>query len=163
MATCSNILAWKIPWREEPGGLQSMRLQSIRREGTHTQIHSTKRVPASYEAARKCTLHAYTHPPTDLKSQSNRQITAMMPQWFWMMATVIRSNQMEIVNPGRLPEGNSLWTVFRKIWVKLSSVLGLLPDSETRQNPNTRLPSSGWQRENSCPFSHLGLNDWISQ
>ena len=25
MATCSNILAWKIPWTEEPGGLQSMR------------------------------------------------------------------------------------------------------------------------------------------
>ena len=24
MATCSNILAWKIPWTEEPGGLQSM-------------------------------------------------------------------------------------------------------------------------------------------
>ena len=25
MATHSNILAWKIPWTEEPGGLQSMR------------------------------------------------------------------------------------------------------------------------------------------
>ena len=24
MATHSSILAWKIPWREEPGGLQSM-------------------------------------------------------------------------------------------------------------------------------------------
>ena len=24
MATCSSILAWKIPWTEEPGGLQSM-------------------------------------------------------------------------------------------------------------------------------------------
>ena len=23
MATCSNILAWKIPWTEEPGRLQS--------------------------------------------------------------------------------------------------------------------------------------------
>ena len=26
MATYSNILVWKIPWTEEPGGLQSMRL-----------------------------------------------------------------------------------------------------------------------------------------
>ena len=25
MATHSSILAWRIPWREEPGGLQSMR------------------------------------------------------------------------------------------------------------------------------------------
>ena len=24
MATHSNILAWEIPWAEEPGGLQSM-------------------------------------------------------------------------------------------------------------------------------------------
>ena len=24
MATHSNILAWRIPWTEEPGGLQSM-------------------------------------------------------------------------------------------------------------------------------------------
>ena len=27
MATHSSILAWKIPWTEEPGGLQSMRSQ----------------------------------------------------------------------------------------------------------------------------------------
>ena len=27
MATHSCILAWKIPWTEEPGGLQSMGLQ----------------------------------------------------------------------------------------------------------------------------------------
>jgi len=28
MATHSSILAWKISWTEEPGGLQSMRSQS---------------------------------------------------------------------------------------------------------------------------------------
>ena len=27
MATCFSILAWRIPWTEEPGGLQSMGLQ----------------------------------------------------------------------------------------------------------------------------------------
>ena len=27
MATHSSILAWKIPWTEEPGGLQSMESQ----------------------------------------------------------------------------------------------------------------------------------------
>ena len=26
MASHSSILAWKIPWTEEPGGLQSMKL-----------------------------------------------------------------------------------------------------------------------------------------
>ena len=29
MATHSSILAWRIPWAEEPGGLQSMGLQRI--------------------------------------------------------------------------------------------------------------------------------------
>ena len=28
MATHSSILAWIVPWAEEPGGLQSMGLQS---------------------------------------------------------------------------------------------------------------------------------------
>ena len=27
MATHSSILSWRIPWTEEPGGLQSIRLQ----------------------------------------------------------------------------------------------------------------------------------------
>ena len=30
MAIHSSILAWKIPWAEEPGGLQSMGLQRVR-------------------------------------------------------------------------------------------------------------------------------------
>ena len=29
MATHSSTLAWKIPWTEEPGGLQSMRSQRV--------------------------------------------------------------------------------------------------------------------------------------
>ena len=28
MATHSSVLTWEIPWTEEPGGLQSMELQS---------------------------------------------------------------------------------------------------------------------------------------
>ena len=30
MATNSSILAWKIPWTEEPGRLQTMELQRVR-------------------------------------------------------------------------------------------------------------------------------------
>ena len=42
MAAHSSILAWRIPWTEEPGGLQSM---ALRRVG-HNQASNT---------------HAYTH------------------------------------------------------------------------------------------------------
>ena len=32
MATHSSILAWRIPWTEGPGGLQSMGLQRVRHD-----------------------------------------------------------------------------------------------------------------------------------
>ena len=32
MATHSSILAWKVPWTEEPGGLQSMESQRVKHD-----------------------------------------------------------------------------------------------------------------------------------
>ena len=32
MTTYSNVLAWRIPWTEEPGGPQSIGLQRVRHE-----------------------------------------------------------------------------------------------------------------------------------
>ena len=39
MATHSSILAWEIPWTEEPGGLQSMGSQRVR-YGCSKRAHS---------------------------------------------------------------------------------------------------------------------------
>ena len=38
VATQSSILAWRIPWTEEPGGLRSMGSQRVRHDclGTHS-------------------------------------------------------------------------------------------------------------------------------
>ena len=33
MVTHSSILVWRIPWTEEPGGLQSMELQRVGHDG----------------------------------------------------------------------------------------------------------------------------------
>ena len=48
MATHSSILAWKVSWAEEPGGLQSMgvtksqtQLNSHTHTYTHTHTHSS--------------------------------------------------------------------------------------------------------------------------
>ena len=38
MATHSSILAWKIPWTEEPGGLQSMGLKVLGVTKSWTQL-----------------------------------------------------------------------------------------------------------------------------
>ena len=32
MATRSSLLAWRTPWKEEPGGLQSMGWQRVRHD-----------------------------------------------------------------------------------------------------------------------------------
>ena len=39
MATLSSLLAWEIPWTEEPGGLQSMELQRVRCDLATKQQH----------------------------------------------------------------------------------------------------------------------------
>ena len=38
MATYSSILAWKIPWTEEPGRLQSVGSQRVRRDLATQQL-----------------------------------------------------------------------------------------------------------------------------
>ena len=43
MATPSSILAWRIPWMEDPGGLQSIESQSqtqLKQLSTHAVMHS---------------------------------------------------------------------------------------------------------------------------
>ena len=39
MATHSSILAWRIPWTGEPGGLQSMGLQGVRQNEATEREH----------------------------------------------------------------------------------------------------------------------------
>ena len=42
MATQSSILAWRMPWTEEPGGLQSMGSQRLRQDlATNTYTYIT--------------------------------------------------------------------------------------------------------------------------
>ena len=43
MATHSRILAWRIPWTEEPGGLHSRGSQKVRQNWPH--MHGTRYGP----------------------------------------------------------------------------------------------------------------------
>ena len=40
-AAYSSILAWRIPWTEEPGGLQSIESQRVRHDLAHTRAHKS--------------------------------------------------------------------------------------------------------------------------
>ena len=47
VATHCSVLAWGIPWTEEPGGLQSMGLQRVRTEATwHSRRMTVLRLPS---------------------------------------------------------------------------------------------------------------------
>ena len=50
MATCSSILAWRIPWTEEPGRLQSMgHKESLALEGGFFNHWTGREVPEDPE------------------------------------------------------------------------------------------------------------------
>ena len=54
MATHSSILAWRIPWTEEPGGLQSMGFPGKRTGvGCHFLLHCMK-VKSESEVTELC-------------------------------------------------------------------------------------------------------------
>ena len=40
MATHSSVLAWKIPWPEKPGGLQSAGLQKVEHDWATEHAHT---------------------------------------------------------------------------------------------------------------------------
>ena len=53
MATCSSVLAWKIPWTEEPGGLQSMGSQRV---GLECALSHVQPFAAPWTVAHKAPL-----------------------------------------------------------------------------------------------------------
>ena len=61
MATRSSILAWKIPWTEKPGGLQSMGLAALKPTTAQPQMSFLELV-ALVDLSMSC------H-PGDLRSQ----------------------------------------------------------------------------------------------
>ena len=95
MATLSSILAWRIPWTEEPGGLQSIGLQSW------TQLKRFMDFPVVMYGCENWTI----------KKAERRRIDAF-ELWCWRRLlrvpwTVRRSHQsiLKEISPGCSLEG----------------------------------------------------------
>ena len=73
MATCSSVLAWRIPWTEEHGGLQSIGLQRVRHDWmtkrAHTQTHGHRHT------------NTQTHTDTDTHTHTHRHTHIHEVQW----------------------------------------------------------------------------------
>ena len=63
MATHASILAWEIPWTEEPGGIQSMGLQRIKHDWAcmHALMHVLYAVLYSKVHKITTTCRGYTN------------------------------------------------------------------------------------------------------
>ena len=59
MATHSSILAWKIPWTEEPGGLQFMGSQSQTQLSTHALCNIFPSKIAAFQLGLKNVYEAF--------------------------------------------------------------------------------------------------------
>ena len=72
-ATHSSILAWRIPWTEEPGGLQSMGSQRVGRDWACTQNTKLKHV-GNCTRAEKAFVYASTPAETSLTWAKARRL-----------------------------------------------------------------------------------------
>ena len=50
MATYSSILAWRVPWAEEPGELQSIGLQRVGHNWNDLAGHTHTKLPQRYNS-----------------------------------------------------------------------------------------------------------------
>ena len=94
MATHSSTFAWRIPWTEEPGGLQSMGLQRVRHDWvTFTFREESKEIPWHFQlhVDRAALAHRQSlRQPKEgaVGSQTNTQWSG----WNWRKGSVQRSH-----------------------------------------------------------------------
>ena len=78
--THSSILAWRIPWTEDSGGLQSMGSQRVRHDwATNTFTFIKKYVTIAYITSQECFYTFFTWPKFVFLPQA--------PCYYWQMLT----------------------------------------------------------------------------
>ena len=81
-ATHSSMLAWEIPWTEEPGGLQSMGSQRVRHRRAHTRAVMVKGFRDSFLWSDHC-------------AQSCSQTTDESSQVLWVQGLLFKRGQSD--------------------------------------------------------------------
>ena len=83
MATYSSVLAWEIPWTEQPGGLQFMRLQRVR----HNWVTKQQQTTQSHHQA--VPLHAMTSLLSAQEEALHKYQLSPLPALLWRMVLCI--------------------------------------------------------------------------
>ena len=68
MGAHSSILAWEMPWTEEPGGIQSKELQKVRHDWAQTYIQDKQMVNTEKKVRKKITYLSSAYSGSQLDS-----------------------------------------------------------------------------------------------
>ena len=151
MASHSSILAWKIPWTEEPGGLLSMGLQIVGRDSTHTHL------PSPFLRPTPCTSHQEPwgqEDPTspDLTQEEMAERVGNMLTFSvrikgpWVHASPQIEAKLEIVIPSEVSQRrrNIIWHALYAESKKEMKQMNLLTKQTQRMH---LMVTRGWIRE----------------
>ena len=142
IATCSSILAWKIPWTEEPGGLQHMGSQRVGhdwvRVHTHTHSHT----------------HTHTHPTCN--------------EFLIESHTPLRLKEVNQLVGKKLEQVKKMWKIQRERgegWKhkNLDNYVTLIAKNQEEIMGQAQAWNSSWKWENVCagePTIHVSLR-WV--
>ena len=102
MATHSSILAWQIPWTEEPGGLQSM---GWKKSWTWLSDWTTTTpcLPESWEGSREMMYVTGTHFEKKTSPMENKVIIHILIDFLFFLLIIITSAVSTIQVPLQLP------------------------------------------------------------
>ena len=76
LAPHSSVLAWRAPWTEEPGGLQSMGLHRVRHHRATEHAYMQSRVGSSRKSLGNCTAGLGQDPGAEGSLPQSRLKTA---------------------------------------------------------------------------------------
>ena len=98
MATHSSILAWRIPWTEEPGGLQSMGSQRVGHDWA-TSLHFNRSRKMTYAIVWLISWHFrifYTKQKFYLKEQLIDKISFLYFN-IWQVSLPLSEKQLKVL------------------------------------------------------------------
>ena len=126
MANHSNILAWEIPWTEEPDGLQSMGSRRVKHSwafmNTHTHTHThTEEVPRVGLQLTFARLH-YTLGQKVRNKGTHTSWAPVWPQVFcvyycvWELPFILKETDWTLRVCVTKPESDWVWTEPNSTW-----------------------------------------------
>ena len=125
MAIHSSILAWRIPWTEEPGGLQSMGLQKVGHDWSnlaHTRMNMY-RINQILSWCCTCMLSCFSHVwlfatpwtvPTDRRAWW-ATVHGIAKSWTWLSSWVVTKQSKIIAGKGlKVFDGQKHWVKWKE-------------------------------------------------